>query len=60
MVPSATNVKNFETDFKVSSQSRKFEFKVFNILKFKWPLSMVSIKPISTTTTTNFESKQSD
>ena len=28
----ATNTKNFETDFKVSSQSRKFEFNVFSII----------------------------
>ena len=32
MVPRATNTKNFETNFKVSSQSRKFEFNVFSIL----------------------------
>ena len=32
MVPRATNTKNFETDFKVSSQWRKFEFNVFSIL----------------------------
>ena len=32
MIPSATNTKNFETDFKVSSQQRKFEFNVFNII----------------------------
>ena len=31
MVPGATNTKNFDTDFKVSSQSRKFEFNVFSI-----------------------------
>ena len=32
MVPLATNRKNFKTDFKVYSQSRKFEFNVFSIL----------------------------
>ena len=32
MVPRATNTKNFETDFKVFSQSRKFEFNIFSIL----------------------------
>ena len=32
MVPRATNTKNFETDFKVYSQSRKFEFNGFSIL----------------------------
>ena len=32
MVPRATNTKNFETDFKMSSQSRKFEFNVFSIM----------------------------
>ena len=31
-LPRTTNTKNFETDFKVSSQSRKFEFNVFSIL----------------------------
>ena len=33
---------------------------VFCVMVIELPLSLVSIKPITTTTTTNFESKQSD
>ena len=39
----------------------RVDLQLIYMLRMHWPfLSLVSIKPITTTTTTNFKSKQSD
>ena len=44
-----------------NNRARQGRYQEINEALYKWySLSLVSIKPITTTTTTNFESKQSD